>query len=302
MEEITDGCQVIRGCPFPAVHWFSAKNVEDAMDYVPGNDDVIIASYPKTGTTWMQYIVLQITSKGEYFPTFDDVTYKVVPFIEMSGIAAVEALQCKPRIYKHHISYDLVQKNPKSKYIYTYRHPEDTFVSYYHFGNSLQMSDTFDRSQFDAMYESFLSGKIGYGSYFRHVLSFYEHHQDEGLLMVSYEKLQSNRKEEVLRIAKFLGREYYECLTQDEEVLSKVLEHTTFEYMKKNLYLTHPGSKKEVQSSVDSANEPKKVNFFRKGIVGDGRSVLTDEQRERIKAEAQKVLKGTSILDEWYPK
>lgn len=50
----------------------------------------------------------------------------------MRGTKALELL-AKPRIYKHHLPYDRVQKNNNRKCIYTYRNPADTIVSYYYF-------------------------------------------------------------------------------------------------------------------------------------------------------------------------
>ena len=285
--------QIVRGFPFPFFNGFTVKNIEDAMDLVPEDDDIIIATYPKTGTTWMQYIVLQILSKGEHFPSFGDATFKVVPYIEMVGVAAVHA-QKKPRCYKHHIAYNFVQKNAKSKIIYAYRNPEDTVVSYYHFLINMGLMQI-DFSQF---FENFVSGKIGYGNYFQHVLSFYEHRNDDNLLMVSYEKLHANRKEEILRIAKFLGEKYYQCLQEDEELLDKILLHTSFNYMKKNLTLIHPDVAAGVQK--DPAEDKFTANFFRKGIVGDGKATLSDNQRQILREAAVKVLKGTSIISEWY--
>jgi len=88
--------QIIRGFPCPVSKRFTKKNIEDAMDYVPGDGDVIIASYPKTGTTWMNYIVLQIRSRGREFPSFDEATHKITPYFEMAGLEAVLA-QDKPR-------------------------------------------------------------------------------------------------------------------------------------------------------------------------------------------------------------
>ncbi|GFU39864.1 hypothetical protein NPIL_181901 [Nephila pilipes] len=111
------------------------------------------------------------------------------------------------------------------------------------------------------------------------------------MLLVSYEKLLLNRRDETLRIAKFLGEEYYQSLVEDESLLEKVLERTSFDYMKKNLTLTHPDSEK--------GGERKTVNFFRKGVIGDGKKSLSSEQLERLKDMAVKKLKGSELFDEW---
>ncbi|KFM58565.1 Sulfotransferase family cytosolic 1B member 1, partial [Stegodyphus mimosarum] len=277
--------QIVRGLPFPASQWFNRKNIEDALDYMPQDEDIIIASYPKTGSTWLQYIVLQILSKGDLFPSFDDVTYRVVPFMEMTGIAAVEALK-SPRVYKHHIPYNMVQKNPKSKCLYIYRNPEDTVVSFFHFMQNIYEEEM----NFNEFFEQFLSLNIGYGRYFEHILSFFAHKDEENLLLISYEKLHKNRREEILRIAKFLGENYFQRLLEDESVIRKVIEHTSFDYMKTNL--TQPQEK-------GKGGGLKTAAFFRKGIVGDGKNMLSAEQKKRLREVAEKVMGGTEVIKEW---
>ncbi|GFR06282.1 hypothetical protein TNCT_693711 [Trichonephila clavata] len=281
-----DAFQNVRGVIFPGGPIFTKKNIEDTLDYVPHDGDIIIASYPKTGTTWLTYIVMQIVSKGEMYPDFDDCLYKYSPFLEAAGISVLDKME-KPRIYKHHCPYNMVQKNSKAKYLYSYRRPEDTVVSYYHFVSSFESTPP----GFDEFFEKFISGNIGYGNYFDHVLSFFAHKNDENMLVVSYEKLQRNRRDEILRIAKFLGEEYHQSLIGDESLLEKILERTSFDYMKKNLSLTHPMSEK--------GGERKTINFFRKGVVGDGKKALSAEQQERLKNMAIKKLQGSELFDEW---
>ncbi|GIY02281.1 hypothetical protein CDAR_112681 [Caerostris darwini] len=276
----------VRGIPIPVAPWFKTKNVEETLDLVPQDGDIIISSYPKTGTNWLQYIVFQITSKGELFPNFNECVYKYAPFLEASGTSVLDTME-KPRIYKHHCPYDKVQKNAKAKYVYIYRKPEDTVISYYHFTSELG----FDVPEFDDFFEQFITGDIAYGHYFDHVLTYYEQKEDEGLLLVSYEKLLLNKKEEILRIAKFLGEEYFQNLSTDDEVMEKVLEHTSFDYMKKNLEVTSPNK---------AENVTKKINFFRKGVIGDGKKSLSADQLERLKNLAKEKLKGSDLLNEWF--
>ncbi|GBM26438.1 hypothetical protein AVEN_68377-1 [Araneus ventricosus] len=128
------------GVPFQNVPWFKKENIQNNMDYVPQNDDIIIASYPRTGTNWLRNIVLQITSKGmsfPYFPSFNDCFYREVSFMEMIEPEAIGKMKGL-RIYKNHYPYDMVQKNRKSKVLYIYRNPEDTLVSCYHFFQSFR--------------------------------------------------------------------------------------------------------------------------------------------------------------------
>ncbi|GBN00838.1 Alcohol sulfotransferase [Araneus ventricosus] len=282
--------QVIKGMPFPKVIWFKKENIEGTLEYMPKDDDIIIASYPKTGTTWLQYIVLQITSKGESFPSFNDVLDRVAPFMEMAGPEAIDNLTGL-RMYKHHYRYDMVKKNPKAKVLYIYRNPADTFVSFFHFLQNIRE----EKLNLEELFAGFITGNIEYGSYFEHVLSYLNHKDDDNLLLISYEKLHANPKEGILRIAKFLGVEYYQDLSTDELLLNKIVKNTSFDHMKKNLKLELPHNNPE-KSSEESLNT---VNFFRKGVVGDGKNLLSTEHVKRIREKVAEVMKGTEVLKDW---
>ncbi|GBN00842.1 Alcohol sulfotransferase [Araneus ventricosus] len=282
--------QVIKGIPFPNVPWFKKENIEGTLEYMPKDDDIIIASYPKTGTTWLQYIVLQIISKGECLPSFNDVLDRVAPFMEMTGPEVIDSLKGL-RTYKNHYPYNVVKKNPKSKVLYIYRNPEDTFGSIFHFlENALEA-----KLNLEEFFEGFLTGDIEYGSYFEHVLSYFNHKDDDNLLLVSYEKLHANPKEAILRIAKFLGEKYYLDLSTDESLLNKIVKNTSFDHLKKNIKFELPHNNPE-GSSEKSTNS---INLFRKGVVGDGKNLLSAEQMMRLRKKLSEVMKGTEVLKEW---
>ncbi|GIY37080.1 hypothetical protein CEXT_561021 [Caerostris extrusa] len=282
--------QLVRGYPFPGSAFFKKDILEEVMDYVPKSGDIIISSYPKTGTTWLQYIVLQIISKGTLFPSSEDLD-RICPYMEMTGKSSLDLLK-PPRMYMHHIPYNMMQKNKESKVLYIYRRPEDTFVSYYHFLQNLRE----DNLDFDEYFENFLSGNVGYGRYFDHIMSYLAHRDDGNLLLISYEALSANNKEEILRIARFLGEDYYRNLTQDESVLDEIIKRTSFDYMKSNISVTIPIVRNEDECEK---LKPKKINFFRKGIVGEGKCLLSSEQMNSLKNEAEVVMGNSEILQAW---
>ncbi|GIY54957.1 hypothetical protein CEXT_582371 [Caerostris extrusa] len=261
----------------------STKHIEETLDYVPGDGDIIIASYPKTGTTWLSYIVLQIISRGKNFPSFSECHLKFVPLMEATGASAVDKMKC-PRVYKHHCPYDIVKKNPNSKCLYIYRNPEDTLVSYYHFASNVEDTEI----QFDEFFEGFLSGNMAHGHYLRHVLSFLAHRDDSNLLLISYEKLLANTKGEILRMAKFMGEEYLSSLLHDESLLNQIIECSSFDHMKKNLPVVNPRSQGN-------------LNFFRKGKIGEGKKSMTLEQLNRLLNLVNKMFEETDLLKEWIP-
>ncbi|XP_055942469.1 sulfotransferase 1B1-like [Argiope bruennichi] len=285
--------QFVRGYPFPGSFLFKKKVLEEVMDYIPRSGDIIVSSYPKTGTTWLQYIVLQIISKGESFPNSEDME-KVFPYMERTGVEVLNSLK-SPRTYMHHIPYNLMQKNEKAKVLYIYRRPEDTLVSYYHFSRNIRGSFM----DFDQYFENFLSGNVGYGRYFEHILSYHKHKDDKNLLMISYEKLHANKKEEILRIARFLGEEYFNDIAANESILNKIIKQTSFDHMKSNISVAIP---KVVNGDKGPEVKLTEIDFFRKGIVGDGKNLLSLEQLKRLNDVARSVLEGTEIYREWMEK
>ncbi|GBO06882.1 hypothetical protein AVEN_174952-1 [Araneus ventricosus] len=123
--------QIIRGIPFPNVN-ILRENIEGTIDYPPRDRNIIIASYPNTGTTYLQYMVLQIIIQGRSFHSCNEVLDKVIPFMEMNGPEAIDNLT-GVRMYKHCYRNDMVKKNTKPEVLYMYRNHADTLPAFYYF-------------------------------------------------------------------------------------------------------------------------------------------------------------------------
>ena len=61
-------------------------------------------------------------------------------------------------------------ENSPAKYIYTYRNPKDTAVSFYHFTKGF-----FPLIDWETFFESFLDGSIMYGKVLDHMMGWWEH-------------------------------------------------------------------------------------------------------------------------------
>jgi methylamine dehydrogenase accessory protein MauD len=189
--------------------------------FVPRPDDIFVVTYPRSGTTWMQMILYQLTTAGNM--DFPHIT-TVCPWFERSlkDGTAYDALPA-PRVFKSHLSYGKIPKGP-CKYIYVARDGKDVAVSYYHF---CQTHMGFQGS-FDEFFERFLKGEVPFGSWFRHVRGWYAHRGDPNVLFLRYEELAADLPGSLRRIAAFCGLEV------DPGRWPGILERCSFAFMKQH--------------------------------------------------------------------
>src|SRR5262249_39743995 len=96
------------------------------------DDDIIIATYGKSGTTWTQQIVGQLVFNGaenmDLFGISPWLDYRVLPREET--LASIEA-QTHRRFIKTHLPVDALVFSPKAKYLYIGRDGRDVLWSLY---------------------------------------------------------------------------------------------------------------------------------------------------------------------------
>ncbi len=96
------------------------------------DDDIVIATYAKSGTTWMQQMVAQMLFGGD--PALP--VAELSPWLDLRvppkeiKLAAVEA-QIHRRIIKTHLPVDALVFSPRAKYIYIARDGRDVVWSMY---------------------------------------------------------------------------------------------------------------------------------------------------------------------------
>ena len=98
----------------------------------PRSSDVILVSFPKSGSTWTSYLLHLLCSRGDH--EFDDIKNVVVDITpghwDPNRNPFLEEQTFQPRTYKTHGSSTLCPKG--GKYIYLARDPKDSFISLYH--------------------------------------------------------------------------------------------------------------------------------------------------------------------------
>ena len=100
------------------------------------SDDILISTFPKSGTTWMQQIVYLIMTQD--FNCQVPITVRF-PFLELpvpmkqSTLIDLAQQTDRPRLMKTHLPANLLPKLwQNGKLIYIYRNAKDCAVSFYH--------------------------------------------------------------------------------------------------------------------------------------------------------------------------
>ncbi|KAI1287457.1 Sulfotransferase 1C2 [Halotydeus destructor] len=264
--------------------------VRDAMSYKVRDDDVIIVTYPKTGTTWTQQIVTLIYHGGE---VPEEVKkwgiYSWSPFLELQGSERAEKMP-RPFAIKTHFPFHLQPWNPKAKYIVVIRNPKDVCVSYYHH-TQLFESYQFKGRPFDDFFEYYINGEVEQGCYFDWYLSWWPHRDKENVKFFVYEEMKKDPKKEILKMAEFLGKVWADSLTANGgKILDRILTNSDIKYMK-------------VQTNQSLATvwnlDKETFSFVRKGQVGDWKNYLNPEQSKRLQDKFREKFTGTGMDKLW---
>ena len=143
---------------------FPADGLESGLRYQAQAGDIFVCSYPKCGTTWVQYIIYLLMHDGTSLPTGQTLV-DVFPHLEEVGCDVVGRLP-KPRLIKTHLSRSMVPFNAQAKYVYVARNPFDCAVSFYHHTRGFVKHYEFREGTFDEFFECFIRGEVDFGDYF----------------------------------------------------------------------------------------------------------------------------------------
>ncbi len=252
-----------------AAAWLNTK--AGRLAFEPRPDDIYLASYARSGTTWLQMIVYQLTSDGSM--DFNHIT-EPIPYFERALPMGrdVNSLP-SPRIFKTHLRYSQLPKGP-CKRIYIARDGKDVLVSCFHF---FRDHSTF-KGTFEEFFRQFMAGAAPSGSWFRHVGEWSAHAADPDILFIRYEDLMNHFEPTLRRIAAFLGRPI------PPEKYAGIAERCSFRFMKQHeekfAFL------QELMLEYGFTGQ----GFIREGKTGSGKEQLTPEQKAIFDQAAQAVV------------
>ena len=263
---------------------FPVDGFESGQRYAAAPGDVFVASYPKCGTTWTQYIVYLLANDGHALAAgrrLDD----VFPHLEEVGENVVHALP-QPRLIKTHLPLARTPWSSHARYLYVARNPFDCAVSFYHHTRGFVRHYDFADGSWDAFFECFVRGEVDFGDYFDHLSSWWPRRTEPNVLFLTYERMVAAPTAAVEAIARFLGGRATE-LARDSHRVDAVVHASDFAAMQRD---------QSRWSSERPANMPA---FVRKGVVGDWRNQFTAEQARRLAAKFRACAAGTGLEDLW---
>jgi hypothetical protein len=263
---------------------FPVAGFVSGQRYRPTPTDIFVSTYPKCGTTWTQYIVYLILSRGHPLAGGQNIN-DVFPHLEEVGAAAVRALP-EPRLIKTHLPFDRTPWSADAKYIYVARNPFDCAVSFYHHTRGFVRHYDFADGTFEAFFECFICGEVDFGDYFDNLLSWFEHGPAANVLLLTYEQMLADPGVAVTAIGRFLGGAAADVV-QDSQILDRIVAHSSFDNMRVN---------QRRWSSERPAHMPE---FVRKGIVGDWANHFSADQARRLAAKFVVRTRGTAAEHLW---
>nr|GME03733.1 flavonol 3-sulfotransferase-like [Ipomoea batatas] len=221
--------------------------------FKPHPNDVLLASYPKSGTTWLKALLFSIVNRATY--NVDDMMHPV--------------LNSNP--------HELIRSS-SCRIVYVFRDPKDVLVSYWHFLYKLRPKESSSISLQEA-FNQFSRGASTYGPYWDHVTSYYKASIQfpNKVFFVRYEDLKTETVFHVKRLAEFVGWPFSEE-EENEGVVQKITDLCSFDKLS-NLEVNKNGSlligKLPTGRTVSVINNV----FFRKGEIGDSKNHLSEEMR-----------------------
>ena len=258
-------------------------------DFEFRDDDIIIATYAKSGTTWLQQIISQLLFEGEEGLEVAEMSPWMdlrVPPKEIK-LPLVEA-QTHRRFLKTHLPVDALVFSDKVKYIYIGRDGRDVLWSMYNHHSTANESwyDALNKtpglvgppiekppSSITQYYNEWLDGD-GYPwwPFWENVRSWWALRDLPNVHFVHFADLKRDMAGEIRRIADFLE------VPVNEDIWDKILVHCSFDYMKANATQSVPLGGAFWDGGAKT--------FIHKGKNGRWRDALSKEEVQKYESRA----------------
>ena len=270
--------------------WITTKILQGVLScekhFQALDSDIILVTAPKSGTTWLKALAFALLNRNKYpnihnnHHLLTSNPHALVPFLEIDlysdkdHVPDLNSLS-PPRLFSTHIPSVLLPKSVKEsncKVVYLCRDPKDMFVSLWHFSNKVRAQSR-GPLPLEEAFESFCRGVSPMGPFWEHVLGYWKEslERPENVMFIKFEEMKMKPSFYLKKIAEFLGCPF----SNEEESKGMVVDIV-------NLCSFEKLSNLEVNKTGRVATGVENKAFFRRGLVGDWKNLLTTEMIEQL--------------------
>jgi hypothetical protein len=259
------------GPPRPDEPWTATEQAYLKKNFTPigtfAEEDIFIASYPRSGNTWFSHMVAGIVYGVLQSRAQSMLLYDLIPDIDINPI--YKRFRTPTFFKTHHL--------PKPRYrnvVYLLRDGRDAMVSYWHYRQVMEKRQI----DFAKMVEQ--AEGLHPCKWHEHVRAWTANPYDARLLILKYEDLLARPVQEMQRFCETFQVPY------DKSFLETVIEHSTFD---------------KLCTMEDRFYDPRfhdaGTKFFRRGKAGSYRDEMPLNVQQAFEAQAGDVLREQHYID-----
>jgi hypothetical protein len=240
--------------------------------------DIFQASYPRSGSTWLRFILFEIL-KGEEagFGKID----KCIPEIHQHrGVPPI--LPGGGRLIKTHEQY----RKEYTRSVLLVRDIRDVLLSSHARSVELGLAPLVSKGDFDSFMMAMLKGTaLQMGSWQEHTRTWLDSPlaKNGNLMVVRYEDLRKKPEQVLGQLLEFLG------VTADSRIIRKAIEDNSLQQMRAKEDKSRRAGEQTALLEVNK-KIAEEGRFVRKGAVGGWRTQLTDAQIKIVNQYAGEML------------
>ena len=267
--------------------------------------NIFLASYPKSGNTWLRSIILsslqqnniinikdlskiRLLSDKMNFTSFKNKIYDKKGLIDYDWMSK-NLILCQKKLNEktkynfffktHSVRHkSFTNKTVNAGFIYIVRDPRDIIVSLKNFSGK-EIDKTIDEFLFSKSLMITTNGAQELISTWELNVQSWLNYNSVPRLIIKYEDLKLNPKEIILNIKEFLNKIHRLNINLHEQDIDKIIENTNFNNLKKL----------EDKNGFDEATKHSK--FFRSGTSNQWKDILSNSQVKLIEKNLKSLMK-----------